>query len=226
MERNDTRAAPRRLAAASIALGLTLAAGAGTAQAARYGVHVVDGAGEPVAGASVCIGIEGSFRRFGAMFTDVRGRAELVEVPDVPLVVTVSKTRFSGLRFTQPARRFDLVREVVLEPGLPGPRCKAGSSLVANPPSIGVLRVDVTGERDAATLRPEVTGEPSHYRLGFDESFDGAVWQRFERAITVPNALAGVDSVYLQLRRLEGSPSAWLEARSDAVQVALPRRRR
>ena len=224
MGRNDTRATPGRLLAGSLALGLTLAAGTGAAQAARYGVQVVDDVGEPVAGASVCIGIEGSFRRFGTMFTDARGRGELIDVPDVPLVVTVSKTRFSGLRFTQPARRFDLVREVVLEPGLPGPRCKAGSSLVANPPSLGVLRVDVTGEHDVTTLRPEVSGEPSHYRLGFDKGFDDAVWQRFERSITVPDALLGSESVYLQLRRLEGRPSAWLEARSDAFEIALPTR--
>ena len=224
MERNDTRAAPGRLLAASLVLGLTLAGSTGAVQAARYGVHVVDGDGKPVAGASICIGIEGSFRRFGTMFTDARGRGELVDVPDIPLVVTISKTRFSGLRFTQPSRRFDLVREVVLEPGLPGPRCKAGSSLVANPPGLDVLRVDVTGERDAATLLPEVTGQPSHYRLGFDRSFDGAVWQRFERSIAVPEALAGSEALYLQLRRLEGRPSAWLEARSDAFEVTLPPR--
>ena len=130
----------------------------------------------------------------------------------------------SGLQFGFAARRFDLVREVVLESGQPGPRCKAGSSLVANPPNIEVLRVEVTGERESATLRPEVIGDPSHYRLGGDDSFDGAPWQSFERSIAVPDVLAGADALYLQLRRLEGSASAWIEATSDAVEIALPSR--
>ena len=210
----------RALARAGLFAALALGA-SGAADAARYGVRVVDAAGEPVAGASVCIGIEGSYRRFGAMFTDARGRVELIDVPAVPLVVTVSRTRFSGLRFSQPARRYDLVREVVLESGVPGPRCKAGSSMVANPPGLDVLRVGITRDRGSVSLQPEVSGEPTHYRLGLPEALEAAPWQRFERSVPLPGELAAADVVHLQMRKREGGSNAWLESLSDVAEVVL-----
>ena len=75
----------------------------GSAHAAKFGVRVVDDLGKPVAGASVCIGLEGNYKQFGAMFTGADGNA-IVEVPNVPLVVTVSKTRFC-LLYTSPSPR-------------------------------------------------------------------------------------------------------------------------
>ena len=213
----------RRAAVLAIAAAVGLGA-LGTAQAARFGVRVVDGSGGPVAGASVCVGLEGNYRQFGTAFTDADGRAALVEVPNIPFVVTVSKTRFTGTRLQQPARGYDLVREVTLAEGLPGPRCKGGSSMVAAPPLIDVRGVDVSDDVAATTLRPRVTGEPSEYRLALDESFGGAGWQRFDDAIVVPSALAGEPSVYLQLRRYSGDERGWLEARSNVVTVYLPAR--
>jgi len=211
--------------ASAIALGGLLGV-AGSAQAAKFGVRVLDDGGQPVPGASVCIGLEGNYRQFGTAFTDLEGRAELVEVPNMPFVVTVSKTRFTGTRLSQPAHGYDLVRDVVLAEGLPGPRCKAGSSMAANPPVIDVRGVDVLDDDAATTLRPSVSGAPSEYRLAADDSFEGAAWQRFERSIAVPDSLSGERAVFLQLRRLEGSSRSWLEARSDVVTIELPRRDR
>ena len=218
------RGARRASGAAALACAAAALLASAAADAARFGVRVVDGSGLPVVGASVCIGLEGNYRQFGTAFTDARGQVELVEVPAVPFVVTVSKSRFSGVRRSEPARGFDLVSEITLTEGKPGPRCKAGSTVVANPPRIEVLDVDIDGDDSSMSLTPSVTGEPSHYRVARDDGFEGAGWQPFERTIALPGPLADAGSLYLQLRRFEGSSDAWLEARSDVVTVRLPRR--
>ena len=209
-----------RTALAALAV---LAASAGPiARAAEFGVRVVDAAGQPVPGASVCVGLEGNYRQFGALFTDLDGRAT-VDVPNVPLVVTVSKTRFSGRRMAEPARGFDLVREVRLAEGVPGPRCKAGST-VAEPGHDPILIRDVAvaGGVGAPTVSARVTGGPTHYRIGPDRELEDAAWQRFVDGISVPGSLADEPRVFLQLRRYVGTPDAWLEARSEITEVALP----
>ena len=206
------------------ALGLALACAIPTAspQAATFGVRVVDDAGQPVAGASVCVGLQGNYRQFGALFTDLDGEAR-VEVPNVPLVVTVSKTRFSGLRMAEPARGFDLVKRVRLAEGVPGPRCKAGST-VAEPGHDAVLirDVDVASRGGAPVVSARVTGAPTHYRIGSDRELTDVAWQRFADTIAVPGALVDEPSVFLQMRRYQGTPDAWLEARSAVTEVTLP----
>ena len=211
----------RSLLAAALVLGL---AAAGAAEAARFGVRVVDERGQPVAGASVCIGLEGNYGQFGTLFTDADGQADLVEVPNVPFVVTVSKTRFTGLRRGEPARSYDLVRQITLAEGQPGPRCKAGSTLADGPSLIDVRHVDVETDATSTRLVPRVSGEPGEYRIAGDGDIEGAPWQRFERSIAVPASLADAPAVYLQLRRYEGSRKSWIEARSNVVTVDLPGR--
>ena len=213
--RKHTVAAAAAALAAAIALPQAVSA-------ATFGVRVVDEAGAPVAGASVCVGLEGNYRQFGALFTDLDGVAR-VDVPNVPLVVTVSKTRFSGVRRNEPARGFDLVREVRLAEGVPGPRCKAGST-VAEPGHDPILirDVDVRGAGGAPVVSARVTGEPTHYRIGPDRELEDAAWQRFRDAMLVPGSLADEPSVFLQLRRYVGTPDAWLEARSAVTEVELP----
>ena len=210
----------KRTAAALAAL--VCAAPLAPLHAATFGVRVVDAAGQPVPGASVCVGLEGNYRQFGALFTDLDGQAT-VDVPNVPLVVTVSKTRFSGVRRNEPARGFDLIREVRLAEGVPGPRCKAGST-VAEPGHDPILirDVDVVAGTGAPTVFARVTGAPTHYRIGSDRELADAAWRRFADAITVPGSLADEPSVFLQLRRYQGTPDAWLEARSAITEVELP----
>jgi len=212
---------------AGIALALGIALGAsGAADAARYGVRVVDPGGTPVVGASVCIGLEGNYGQFGTAFTDLEGRIEFVEVPNVPIVVTISKTRFAGLRKSEPARGYDIVRELTLMEGVPGPRCRAGSSVVANPPVIDVRDVAVLDEGAVTSLIPSATGEPSEYRIARDDDFAGADWRRFDTTIALPSALADARSVALQLRRHAGDSRDWVEARSSVVTVVLGNRER
>lgn len=214
----------RVLLSSSLLCGALSLGALGVAEAARFGVRVIDAGGEPVAGASVCVGLEGNYRQFGTAFTDADGVAALLDVPNVPFIVTVSKSRFAGVRRSEPAQNYDLVREITLESGRPGPRCKAGSTVAEIPSSIRVSRIDVLASATMTLLTPAVSGEPSHYRVASDESFAGADWQRFERDIALPGSLAEEPSVYLQLRRFAGSSRGWLEARSDVVAVQLPPR--
>ena len=193
----------------------------GSAHAAKFGVRVVDDLGKPVAGASVCIGLEGNYKQFGAMFTGADGNA-IVEVPNVPLVVTVSKTRFAGTRMIEPARDFTLIREVKLVEGRPGPRCRAGSTLAANPPEIYISDIAVRRGARTASLTPSVSGEPSHYRVSNLEDFSNANWQRFDTSINLPASLFNEPSLFLQMRRFTGSSRAWLESVSDVVTVYMP----
>ncbi|MBX2884104.1 MAG: hypothetical protein KTR32_29385 [Granulosicoccus sp.] len=211
---------------------------AGSANAATFGVRVVSESGEPIAGAAVCIGTHGNYRQFASQFTSTSGEVT-VEVPNVPLVVTVSRDRFSGIRLAEPARGFNLIKEVKLLDDVPGPRCRAGSMLVDNGSDAGSLGVDdvfiksaagatvIAGEASTEfstlSLIPSVTGYPSHYRLSDSASFSDSEWFEYTAAaISVPEDLQRTKSVYLQLRRYFERDTGWIEARSDIVSFELP----
>lgn len=190
------------------------------AVAGKYGVKIVNESGLPVSGAAVCVGLPGNYKQFGAMFTDSEGNA-VVEVPNVPFVVTVSKTRFSGIRISEPARGYNLIKQLTLTEGKPGPRCRAGSSL-ASRQSIVIKNVEVTEGHNMTVLEPFATGAPSHYRVSELQDFSDASWQPYREAIALNSQYVDTGSVFLQLRRFEGSATSWIEARSEVVTVSLP----
>lgn len=201
---------------------LTLFAAVATmsANAATFGVKVVNDRGQPIPGAAVCVGLPGNYKQFGALLTDQSGNA-MLDVPNVPLVVTISKTRFSGMRVNEPARGYNLIKEMKLTEGTPGPRCNAGQKIADNS-SIQIGSVEVMESAYSTTLTPSVAGEPTQYRVSRTPSFTGAKWQRFQTSIALTSSLSDEDEVYLQLRRYEGSSKAWIEARSAVVTVKLP----
>lgn len=203
---------------------MAVAASVTPAHAAKFGVRVVDDRGLPIAGAAVCVGLQGNYKQFGATFTDSEGRV-MLDVPNVPLLVTVSKDRFTGLRSIEPARSFNLLKQVKLREGVPGPRCRAGSALAENmpsPPSIKVRDIAIMEGIYSTTLQPTVTGEPSHYRVSDNKEFEGARWQTFSSKIALASDLSELDKVYLQLRKRQGTSKAYLESHSDVLTVRLP----
>jgi len=204
------------------ALAVTALFSATAASAATFGVRVVSPDGQPVAGASVCIGLAGNYSQFGAEFTGADGIVT-VDVPNVPLVVTVSKTRFAGLRIEEPARGFNLVKQITLVDGVPGPRCRAGSTMAEGPgiPEITIENIDIN-QGAALVLKPTVTGEPSHYRIGVEGSLDNAKWKPYTESIRVAGALANESSLEFQLRQYAGNSKGWLESRSSVVTIAIP----
>lgn len=194
-----------------------------TAGAATFGVRVLDESGKPVPGASVCFGLQGNHKQFGAVFTDGEGVAS-VSVPDVPLMVTVSKTRFSGLRVHEPARGFNLIKDVTLVEGVPGPRCRAESALAqSNGSPIHIRDIDVAEGVFSTILTANVSGEPTHYRVARDRDFTGASWQRYSSSIPLSDSLADASEIYLQMRRYAGSARASVESRSDITTITLAR---
>lgn len=206
----------------TIVLGLASA----NAHAAKFGVRVVGADGMPVPGAAVCIGTHGNYKQFGAFFTSSEGDV-MIDVPPVPLVVTVSKNRFSGVRLDEPARRFNLVKTVKLHDGVPGPRCRAGSSLADSDNSgggVNGLQIGDVGIRDTAfnlALVPTISGNANSYRMSRTKSMDNAKWQSLSsRSIMIdPNMLGSM--VYLQVRRYKQVNGATLEAHSNVVPVNL-----
>lgn len=200
------------------------AASIGSAQAASFGVRVLDENGRPVTGASVCIGLEGNHKQFGALFTDEAGIAR-TSVPNVPLVVTVSKTRFSGLRVREPARGFNLIKDVTLVEGVPGPRCRAESALAqaSHGSAIRIRDIDISEGVFSKLLIARVSGEPTHYRVATTRDFAGAPWQRYASSIPLTDQLADASTLYVQMRRFVGNARASVESRSDVTTVSLPR---
>lgn len=205
------------------ALLLALASVAMPAQAAKFGVRVVDESGSPIAGASVCVGLQGNSKQFGSAFTDSQGHV-MVDVPNVPLMLTVSKDRFTGTRTMEPARSFNLIKQVKLREGIPGPRCKAGSVLADSKPGIpGIIVSDIAIREGVynTTLSPVVSGEPSQYRVSDNKDFTGAKWQNYSNQIALVGNLSDADKVYLQLRKRKGSSKAYLETRSEVLTVRI-----
>ena len=205
----------------STAIGVSAIVASHTASAATFGVRVVDPQGQPVSGASVCIGLAGNYTQFGAEFTGADGVVS-VEVPNVPLVVTVSKSRFAGTRVEEPARGFNLVKQITLVDGVPGPRCKAGSTMASAPnaPTIDIENVRINSDA-GVVLTPKVTGQPSHYRISTDRNFESANWVPYSDSIRVSDAMADERSLFLQMRQYTGSSKGWLEARSQVVNITL-----
>lgn len=185
--------------------------------------RVTDREGHPMPGVAVCVGMQGNYKRFGALFTDSSGMA-MVEVPSVPLVVTVSKNRFTGTRITEPARRYALIKEVRLQEGVPGPRCKAGSSLVsaAGVPNLLVREIDIAGSPSSRLLRPNVSGSPSHYRIGESADLGGANWQPYAGEISLSAAQSAKNALYMQLRNRSGGGDAWVESVSNVITIVMP----
>ncbi|MBX2880491.1 MAG: Ig-like domain-containing protein [Granulosicoccus sp.] len=191
--------------------------------ASKFGVRVIDDKGNPVSGASVCFGLPGNYSQFGSSFTDSDGNA-LSEVPNVPFVVTVSKTRFSGMRINEPARNFNLIKQVTLSDGVPGPRCRAGSTLAESNQSavmIADVAIDAVPGR-SVVLTPKASGEPTEYRLSTNPDIASTDWLVLDKNIVLGNSFANSDEVYLQLRRFEGIRNGWISAVSDVVKVYLP----
>lgn len=203
--------------------------GINTAHAAKFGVKVVSESGEPLAGIAVCVGTHGNYKQFGALFTSSNGNA-VVDVPNVPLIVTISKNRFTAVRITEPARNFNLVKEIKLKEGIPGPRCRAGSTMVEGKSGFGehkyAVRIDDVHVKDSVfsvTLETSVIGDPSHYRVSESSTFDGTNWLDFKSEIDLQGSMVYSNNVFLQMRKYKELGGGWVEARSNVVNVDLPK---
>lgn len=208
--------------AAIVAIAVPLVTGA-SQPAQTFGVRVIDSRGEPLSGVAVCFGTQGNYKHYGARFTDESGTAVL-EIPNVPLVVTISRNRFTGTRLQEPARRYSLIKEVRLQEGVPGPHCKAGSSLAdkADVAPIRVYDIAIGGTDASRLLRPRLSVTPSHYRISNEPDLAQADWQPYSNEIALSSAQSAQTQLYLQLRNRIGSERSWIESHSDVITIVLP----
>jgi len=188
--------------------------------AAKLGVTVVDTTGQPVSGAAVCVGLAGSYSQFGSAHTDENGFA-ILEVPSAPTVVTISKNNFDSIRVTEPARTFNLIKKIQLTRGNQNIRCEA-DGLESSASSVRIGNVLVSESAFSTVLRPNVSGQPTEYRVSRTPSFTASSWQRFESTIALSTRLSEEDEVFLQMRRFMGTANNWIEARSEVVSIQLP----
>jgi len=206
----------------SAAIAAMLMVATGAAHAAKFGVKVVSADGTPIAGAAVCIGTHGNYKQFAAVFTSADGDV-IVDVPPVPLLVTVSKSRFSAVRLSEPARRYNLVKTIKLQDGIPGPRCKADSSMADAGVTSGGPSISSVGIRDKAfnvSLMPRVSGGVNRYRIATSRSMKNASWENFTSEIVVDPRMLG-KTVYLQVAKVVQQQGASIEAHSNVVEVNL-----
>lgn len=201
-------------------LGLVASVASTPAYAAKFGVKIVNEAGQAVEGAAVCAGLPGNSTQFGSSLTDASGLA-MLEVPSVPFVVKVSKHRVGAMKINEPARGFNLIKQITLKQNSVGTKCFV-EGLETSQSSVRISNVEVTDNVFTTTLKPTVIGEPTQYRVSRSSTFNGAKWKRFETSIPLSASLSEEDEVYIQIRRYKSVNKSWIEARSDVVNVKLP----
>ncbi|MCB1755699.1 MAG: hypothetical protein KDJ38_09265, partial [Gammaproteobacteria bacterium] len=165
---------------------LTLLAGlvmASQAEAAGFGVRVVDEFGKPLSGAAVCVGTEGKVDQFGRYVTSVDGDIMIEDLPQVPLSVTVSKQSYQGVQFFEPVRNWNLIKQVTLLLDGEGPTCSdTGMVLEENDRrSLTIGHLQVSGNSGNYTIDSEISGDPSHYRVSDRRDFKGATWKPYSK---------------------------------------------
>ena len=200
-------------------IGLMAAVASAPAAAAKFGVKVVDQSGQAIEGVAVCAGLPGNYRQFGSMFTDASGLA-ILNVPEVPLLITLSKSRMGSMEIKEPARGFNLIKQITLTQDMSRTKCDVEGAQTSKS-SIQISNVQVSDDPFAVTLRPTVTGNPTEYRVSRTDSFADVQWQRFQTSIPLSSNLSAQAEVYIQMRRYSGSKKSWIEARSEVVNVKL-----
>ncbi len=193
---------------------------ASRANAASFGVRVVDEFGKPVSGAAVCIGTRGKTNQFGSYLTSASGDVVVDDLPLVPLSVIVSKKEYQGVQLLQPIRNWNLVTQVTLLMHGAGPVCD--HQIVETAPESRSLTIDsLYADRRGSsyTISSEVSGKPSHYRVSDRKDFQGARWLPYNDQVKYWGKSNG--TLYFQVKRFSGSKSNWLEAKSTIVEVAV-----
>lgn len=200
-----------------------------SAPAAEVRVQVVDAVGRaPLADAAVCLGTPADATQFGAVRTGAGGEVRFSDVPDTPLLLTVSRDQYRGYQRRHPAKRFDVVLEVALHTGGLGPACnapvRAGQAqqerLAINGFTLNAGRA-VTRQR-RVLLSAQVLGNPTHFRVSERADFSDADWQPFSLPSSFHLSQARGDKVvYFQVRRFRDAGSASMQTLSSVAQAQI-----
>jgi hypothetical protein len=199
--------------------------------AAELKVRVVDQrTGEPLHRAAVCLGTDADKEQFGAKRTASDGVAAFSDVPEIPLVLTVSKSPFRGYQSRPRAMSFNRTIMVPMPIGGLGPVCMAAAADAdapgrANSLSVSGFRIN---QDERQTTSPKVTmsfgifGTPTHYRASENPNFVGADWVPFQSSPSFQlSPGAGEKTLYFQVRRYSKVAGASMEALSEVVSDAI-----
>lgn len=198
----------------SLAIGLLAIS---RAEAADFGVRVMDEHGQPLQDAAVCLGTTGKHDQFGVYMTGDNGVVVVKDLPAVELKVTVSRSGYQGIEMVEPVRSWNLIKGVtLLEDGL-GPRCDTSALLeeeISNT-SLAVRALYASDQGGQYLIESEIDGAPSHYRVSAKADFSDARWLPYSRSFTY--SVGAAEALYYQVRRVAGNQTSWLEARSAVV---------
>jgi hypothetical protein len=218
----------RNLFASRVVLGLMAVMATWQVNAAEVGVHVLDERDrQPLEDAAVCLGTEANPQQFGAQRTDASGMVRFADVPDAPLLLTVSKPQYRGFQAKHAPKRSDVILGVVLHPGGLGPECTAPPVAVASPTGFEVTGFNINrGQRQTSdaevTLFSQVNGEPTHYRASEHADFRDAEWQPYAPAAQFHlSGPPGEKTVYFQVRRFSGTSGASVQTESEPVSASI-----
>ena len=190
------------LALAGLALALT-----SSVMAADVEIRVNDKVqGERLAGAAVCLGTGARIDQFGAYLTGPDGIATFTEVPEAPLVLTISRSSFKGHQSFHSAGRYNRVIEVSLTKGGFGAVCETAASS-SDLATLRVWHLDInngepqTPERNVV-LNARVEGNPTHYRASERADFSDTTWKVFATNANYElSPKPGNKTIYYQVRR-------------------------
>lgn len=216
------------------ALAALLTSVTAAVQAADLQVRVVErDTRVPLVGIAVCLGTAADPAQFGAKRSGAEGVVQYRDLPDAPLVLTVSGDGYRGYRSSHTLGEFDLTVEVPLPSGGLGPECRGAPlaletqvELREGDRSLVIEEVQVARDADkpeALSLRLSARGEPSHYRLATRADFAGSEWQAFEPLIEYQLSDSDVVTLYLQVRRLRGVEGGEVESLSAVARIAVRR---
>jgi hypothetical protein len=221
----------RNLASHTIAAALALCAMAGTANAAKIGVRVLDAnTGLPVPHASVCLGTASNPSIYGTGVTSVAGLALYDNVPAKPVLITVSKKNFRGIALQTFPKEDNVITDVLVTEGLSSKRCRAlkmvdlkpgiteGGAEPTWPMAITALSYFPSGD-DGFSFLAYVKGKPTHYRVSTDPEFKGAEWKTYSDIFhfSPVGSDRGKGQLYFQLRKLIDVEGGNIEAVSDVT---------
>ncbi len=186
--------------------------------------------GNALANASVCLGTPANPVQFGAKFSGENGYVVFEEVPETPLILTVSRPEYTGYQRRQTARRFDITLRVGLVTGGLGPICDLGE-VATSPaltdgavsiPAFHLGAVDSPGGERTVRLNAVVTGNPTHYRVAEHWGFEGVEWIDYKSQLLYKlSEGAGKKRVYFQVRRLKQLDGAHVESLSGIAQATI-----
>jgi hypothetical protein len=208
-----------------LALFLLVSAIPVLAPASELRVRVFErGAGQPLAGVSVCLGTSANPVQFGSDQTDREGYAAFADVPRASLLITASKPGYKGYQQSLVTSTIPRLLVMSLPAGGGGAVCTpVGGHAAAS--TDGLQISDFSIDEGAATspdrevhLDHRASGHPSEYRAGENRELSTASWQPYSaQPVFVLSPGNGRKTVYFQVRRYSKIDGADIQTLSPVV---------